>query len=298
MATHELATIHDDADLTNYERLALRNAAWWLGRSAGFGDRALGGAFAKTRWLLDRALDNERVRERIEATTDEVIVRLGDVLTADDANAVPPTPTADPVVRATTLRRTDRAAGRLHAGCVGAMTVEGFAAGAASMTPVTALLTLLPDLAAALTISTSSAARMLTLYGVTERGPAALEAAVQVAAIATETDPGVRRTQFLGLADRLTTHDRGGASPEEISQLVAQQMAVRAVRETVEQTVRRTARRRLAAFVPILGIAVHAVASGWLGGQVCEGSRHLGRVIYLSRSTGWPTTDLLVPRRG
>jgi hypothetical protein len=238
-------------------------------------------------------LDDRRVRDRVEAVTDEVVTRLATATRELDAVSQP-RPDPDPGARAKALRRTDRAASNVHARCVGAMTVEGMAAGAASMTPVTAVLSLLPDVAAALSISATAASRMLLLYGVATPGPAALEAAVQISAVASEADPPTRRGRFLELAHRLEDREAGPPSAEQVSELVARQMAVRTVRETIEQTIRRMAGRRLALSVPLLSIGVHAVAAGWQGGQVCEATRHLGRTVYIARSTNTGTEDLLL----
>jgi hypothetical protein len=283
-------------ELDWYERLAMADVQRWLSREAGIADRALGGASSRTRRSLDAVLDVPRVRRRVEDATDEVVTRLAS--TTRELGAVsPPRPTSDASARARALRRTDRAAGDLHARCVGAMTVEGIAAGAASMTPVTAVLSLLPDVAAALSISTTAAARMLVLYGSVTPGPAALEKAVQISAVATEADPQARRRRFLELARQLEGSDPEPPSADEVSELVAQQMAVRTVRETIEQTIRRLAGRRLAVSVPLLSIAVHAVAAGWHGGQVCEATRHLGRTSHIARSTSTSTEGLLLATR-
>lgn len=281
------------ADLHWQERLFLADAGRWLGRGAGLGDRALGGASSKLRRVLDTVLDDDRVRRRVEAVTDEVISRIADISMPDAEPTSQLVPTSDSVARVAALRRVDRSAGRIQARCVGAMTMEGLAAGAASMTPVTAALSLLPDVAAALTISTTGSAQLLAAYGVTRDEPTALTAAIHVSCVATESDARTRRQLFLGLAQDLEGCTVGQPVPEEVSKLVAQQMAVRTMRETVEQTVRRVARRKLASAIPVLGVAVHAVAAGWLGGQVCEATRHLGRAVYLARSTGLTTQDLL-----
>lgn len=282
-------------ELDWYERLAIADAQRWLSRGVGIADRALGGASSRSRRLLDTVLNDPRVRERVEDVTDEVVMRLS-AATRDVAGTAP-REVPDPGTRSTALRRKDRAASNLHARCVGAMTVEGVAAGVASMTPVTAVLSLLPDVAAALTISSTTAARILVLYGAVPPGPAALEAAVQISALATEADPPTRRGRFLELAHRLDDREAGRPSAGQVSELVAQQMAVRTVRETIEQTVRRLAGRRIAVSVPLLSIAVHAVAAGWHGGQVCEATRHLGRTVHIARTTGSDAEDLLLTPR-
>ncbi len=280
-------------ELTVFERRLVRDARRWLDRDPGVVDRALGGTSSRTRSIIDRAIESEAVQTRLRTATDEVVARLSDAFERRVADVEPLRPERDGERRAEALRRTEEEADSIATRYVGAMTVEGIAAGAASLTPVTAAISFLPDLAAALALSVQACAHLLALYGVTPPGPETLEAGLQVASAATDTDPRSRRGLFLDLAASLEEPLPARPSPERISRLIVQQAGARALRETVEHTLRRVARRRLTVFVPIVGVAVHGAASGWLGGQACDASRHLGRVVYLARSGSWSAAELL-----
>lgn len=286
-----VTTVPNDLDV--FERRLVRDARRWLNHERGLMDRSLGGASSRARRFIDRALDNDAVKARLRTATDEVVQRLSGSMEGRLADVEPPRPHRDPSSRVPELRRIEALSDPIVTRYVGAMAAEGVAAGVASLTPVSAALSFLPDLAAALALSTQASAHLLVLYGVTPPGPAAVEAALQVAAVATDSQAEARRGHFLDLTRRLEQPIPSRPSPEEVSRLITQQAGTRALRETVEQTLRRIARRRLTVFIPLVGIAVHGAASGWLAGQVCEASRHLGRVVYLTRSTDHTSAQLL-----
>jgi hypothetical protein len=275
------------------ERRLVEDVRRWLEREQNALEAALESASAPLRRLTDRAMASEAVRDRIDRATNEVVARLSSA-TQDRFAAVEPLRLhRDLTARRAALRRTEQAADGLTTRYVGMMTAEGVAAGAASMTPATAVVSFLPDLVAALALSIHGASHLAVLYGVTTPGPAAVATGIQLASVAPDTDVARRRELFVELVRRLEAPATSRPSSERVSRLVAQQAAVRALRETIEQTVRRVARRRLAMFVPVLGIAAHGAASGWLAGQVCAASRHLGRTVYLARSGPHGTDELL-----
>ncbi|MDP8931116.1 MAG: hypothetical protein M3O70_21715, partial [Actinomycetota bacterium] len=79
----------------------------------------------------------------------------------------------------------------------------------------------------------------------------------------------------------------------ELPRVIVQQVGNRGVKEAVEHMGRRALRGRLTGLVPILGGAAGGAASGWLAGQVCEASRQLGRVAFLTRHTPLQLTDVM-----
>ncbi|MDP8927268.1 MAG: hypothetical protein M3O70_01490 [Actinomycetota bacterium] len=198
---------------------------------------------------------------------------------------------SDPKGREAALRLADERARDLRDRYLRAPGAQGALAGAASLTAMASAVTLLATWRS-LSASPCGRALHLDFYRATPSHRPALEAAVEFVAVASETDPTVRKRTIATVGQHLPEHPPFSDLSGELPRVIVQQVGNRGVKEAVEQMVRRALRGRLAGTVPLLGAAAGGVAWGWLAGQVCEASRQL-RVAFLTRHTPLQLTDVM-----
>ena len=280
-------------DLTRYERDRIDEVRGWYERRPGAVDRLLAGASDRARWLLDRAMESDRVREATERGATRVLETLeGQLLRDVHEPSLGGGPT-EPARRERALRRADERAAQLRSRYVGGLSGQAAVAGAASLSLPMAVLAVTGDIAGALLGSLRAAAHTLVVYGVDRDDPALVPASVGLVAAASETEPSQRRATIHGAVLQLTDGVHGVPVTDEIPRVVAQQTSSRAAREAVEQIARRMLRRRAIRVVPILGAVASASASAWLAGRVCEAATHAGAVRFLDQHAGVAVREVL-----
>lgn len=279
--------------LQPYERSVVDEVQQWLYREPRWMDRTLGGVSSRSRRALDLVLETGPGRRALKAATDRVSAALESAvlsdLEGDVARAVP----HDPEGREAALRQADEHAAELRKRYVGALGAQGALAGAASLTVPLSVVALVADVTTAVVVPLRAAAHLLAVYGGVRSHQPALRAAVDLVALATETDLSVRKSTTLAVSRRLVQQLPDAHQGGELPRIVLQQTSSRALREAVEQTVRRVLSRRVARLVPILGAAAGGAASGWLAGRTCEASRQVGRLVFLVRHTPLDVEDVL-----
>lgn len=279
--------------LEPYERSVLDEVQQWLNHEPGWMDRMLGGVSSRSRQALDLVLETGPGRRAMKAATDRASAALEDALLGDFGADTAPDVPGDPEGRAAVLRQADERAGELRNRYVGALGVQGALAGASSLTVPLAVVALVADVSSAVVVPLQASAHLLAVYGAVRSHQPALQAAVELVALATETDPGVRKGTTVRLSRRLAGQRLEADSAGQLPRIVLQQTSSRAFREAVEHTVRRVLRRRLAGLVPVLGAAAGGAASGWLAARTCEASRQVGRMAFLVRHTPLEVDDVL-----
>lgn len=268
------------SELTTHQRHVLEEVRDWYVREPTIADRWLGGASGRARRIVDTALATDLGRRAVAAATDLVVERLsGDA--REGVLDLPALPAGDPDVA---LRAADERARELRRRYVGLLASQGAVLGAGSTTIALAAVATSADIGLSVYGSLHAALRTLAAYGVRPTDRSSLHAAIEIAAIAAETDVHQRRRSILNVAARLSDREVRRPVPE-LGRLVAQQIGSRTLRETVEQTVRRAAHRRLLSLVPVLGAAASGAASGWLASQVCESGQQIGRLTFIVRRT-------------
>lgn len=268
------------SELTTFQRHVMEEVRDWYVREPTMADRWLGGASGRARRIVDMALATDTGQRAVARATDLVVERLaGDA--RQGALDLPALPAGDPDVA---LRAADEHARELRRRYVGWLSGQGAVLGAGSTSIALAAVATTADIGLSVYGSLHAALRTLAVYGVRPTDRASLHAAIEVAAIAAETDVHQRRRSVLNVAARLSDHDVR-LPVSELGRLVAQQVGTRVLRETVEQSVRRAAHRRLLTLVPVFGAAASASASGWLASQVCESGRQIGRLVFIVRRT-------------
>lgn len=273
--------------LSHYEAALLAESLDWIRREPGWFDQAVGGRVADLRRRLDRVLASHTVRRALDRIGERVLASLEDLVVADTLAVLPPHVGGD---RESRLRRLEREAEDLRQRTIAAATAQGSLAGVASVTPVTAAFTLVPDVVSALALGVRAAARHLVLYGLVTDPTTATEDAVRLLAAATETDPVARQATILAIAG---AHAGGAHAPaDDLPSLVIQQTGTRTVRETIEHVARRVIGRRSLRLVPAIGIAASGVTSAWLGARVADAGRHTGRIGFLVREGGVDLAEL------
>lgn len=289
------ASAAGSGDLTAYEAGRVAQIRGWYGRAPGLADRVLSGVSDRARWMTDRLLETPRVRRAVEDASGRVLEALdGQLLRHVD----PPTvglvgPTASGR-RGRGLQRADEEAARLHTRYVGGLSAQAAVAGAASLTPVMAVVAVAGDVALALLGSLRTAAHILSVYGSPTDDGRLVPASVGLVAVASETDPSRRRQLIRAVMATVTGQDpTRPMGEEEVVRLAAQQTGSRTVKEAVEQMLRRTVRRRAVALVPVVGAVASASASGWLVSRVSEAARNTGTVRFLHEHAQVPADTLL-----
>lgn len=283
-----------DEILEPYEHSAVDEVRQWLNREPGPMDRMLGGVSSRSRQALELVLETGPGRSVLKAATDRSIAGLERAVLRDlEGRVEVPVVPADAVGRQAVLRGADERARDLRERYVGALSAQGALAGAVSLTVTGSAVALVADVAIAVVVTLRAAVHHLAVYGVVPSQPPALQGAVELVAVATETDPAVRKRHIVALSRRLVEHRPPGDLTGNLPRVVVQQASSRAFKEAVEQTVRRVLRGRLTGLVPILGAAAGGAASGWLAAQVCEAGRQVGRVVFLVRHTPLLLDDVL-----
>ncbi|MBW3562879.1 MAG: EcsC family protein [Actinobacteria bacterium] len=281
------------AGLTRYERDRIVEIRDWYGRRPGAVDRLLAGASHRARWLLDRAMESDRVREATERGATRVLETLeGQLLRDVDEPSLRFDP-AEPAERERALQRADERAAQLRSRYVGALSGQAAIAGAASLSLPMAVVAVAGDIAGALLGSLRTAAHTLVVYGVDRDDPALVPASVGLVAAASETETAERRATIRGAVLRLTGGVGAVPVTDEIPRVVAQQTSSRAAKEAVEQIARRMLRRRAIRVVPILGAVASASASAWLAARVAEAATHAGTVRFLDQHASVPAGEVL-----
>ncbi|MFN2557475.1 MAG: EcsC family protein [Nitriliruptorales bacterium] len=280
--------------LESYERSVVHEVQQWLNREPGWTGQLLGGVSDRSRQALDLMLTTEWGRRTLRKATERAVgalegVALRGLADQREASVVP----GDSQNRQAMLRRADERAGQLRNLYVGLLGVQGGLVGAASLTWTRSAAAIVADVAIAVAVTLRAAAHHLAVYRVAPSRPSVLEAAVEVVAVATETDAAMRQHHIAGLSRGLLENLRDDELDRELSRVVIQQTSSRAVKEAVEQTVRRVLRGRLAGLVPVLGAATGGATSAWLAAQVCEAARQVGRVTFLARHTPLHVSELL-----
>ncbi|MDQ3931737.1 MAG: EcsC family protein [Actinomycetota bacterium] len=280
--------------LEPYERSVVEEVQRWVRRDPGWMERALQGVSARSRQVLSVVLDTGPGRNLVQAATDRAMSAL-EVAVLRDFEAsmdtlVEPT---DAVGRASELRRADEHAAAMRNRYVGMLGAQGALVGAASLTWARSAVALVADVALAVVITMRAGAHHLAIYGVLPSQPLALEAALELIAVATETEAALRQSKILALGQRLVERPTQDQPVGELPRVVIQQAGSRALKETVEQAVRHVLGRRLAGVVPVLGAAAGGAASGWLAAQMCEAGRQVGRAAFLARRTTLGISEVL-----
>lgn len=283
------------SDLTRYERDRIADIRDWYGRRPGTVDRLLAGASDRARWLLDRALESDRVREATERGATRVLETLEGQLLRDVDEPSLGAGHVEPALRERALRRADERAAQLRSRYVGGLSGQAAVAGAASLSLPMAVVALAGDIAGALLGSLRTAAHTLVVYGVDRDDPAIVPASVGLVAVASETEVSERRAAIRAAVLQLTGGVGAVPVTDEIPRVVAQQTSSRAAKEAVEQIARRMLRRRAIRVVPILGAVASATASAWLASRVSEAATHAGAARFLDQHAGVPVRELLPP---
>ena len=277
--------------LTTYERHVVADVRAWVGREPAWRDRVLVGASNRARRVVDLVLESERAERFVEQLTTTVLENLREVAVRDLGARVAPAP-SDASGRERLLRAADERSRDLAHHYAGLLGVQGAAAGAMSLTALLSVVVLPADVAIAVGGALRAGAHQLALYGVSPADPGALEASVEIGAIAGEIDPTLRRVGVQATTRRLLAGDATDAD-RSFSRVVVQQTGTRAIKETAEQTVRRILRRRLAGIVPVLGALASGASSASLAMRVGEAGRHVGRLTYLARHADLDPRDAL-----
>ncbi|MFN2555303.1 MAG: EcsC family protein [Nitriliruptorales bacterium] len=281
-----------DETLEPFERLVLEEVRQWVNRDPGWMDRAMGGESSRSRQLLELVLDTESGRKGLEAATDGAIAALKGTVLRNLEVPEGPVPT-EPKEREAALRHADQHAEDLRRKYVAALGAQGALAGVASLTPTASAVILVGDVTLAVGLTLRAAAHHLAVYGALPSHRFAMEASVELVALATETDPPVRKRKIGAISRHLAEPPPFSDLSDELPRLVVQQLSSRGLKEAVEQIVRRVLRRRLTALVPMVGAAAGGAASAWLAKQACEASRQLGRLAFLMRQAQLPLDDVL-----
>lgn len=277
-----------------YERSALYEVQQWVNREPGWTDRMLGGESSLIRQALEVLLETGPGRKTLKTATDGALAALErKVLRNLEGSSGVPVPT-DPKGREAALRVADERAGELRDGYVKALGAQGALAGAASLSAAASAVALVADVAIAVGAALRAAAHHAALYGAAPSHRSALEAAVEFVAVASETDPTVRKRTIAAVGQHLAENPPFSDLTGELPRVILQQLSSRGLKDVVEQMVRRVLRGRFAGVVPILGGAAGGAASAWLASHVCEASRQLGRMAFLMRHTPLQLTDILV----
>ncbi|MFN2556965.1 MAG: EcsC family protein [Nitriliruptorales bacterium] len=280
--------------LESYERSVVDEVQRWVNREPTWSDQLLGGMSDRSREVLDIVLRTEWGRRTLRMATERAFGALEGVVLrglADEGEAaLVPT---DPQEREAVLRRADERAGELRSLYVGALAAQGALVGAASLTWARSVAAIVADVALAVLVTLRASAHHLAVYGVASSQPSVLQASVELVAVATESDPAVRKQQILVLSRGLRENRQAGDLDRELPRVVIQQTSSRAVKEAVEHTVRRVMGGRMTGLVPVLGAAAGGAASGWLGAQVCDAARQVGRVTFLALHTPLPVNEVL-----
>lgn len=282
-----------DERLTTYERSVVDDVRRWLDREPGWPDRLLMGVSSTSRQALEVVLETGPGRRVLKVATQRALEAVEGPLLGDLYDDAPIEVYLEAERRESALRSADDRARQLRDVYVGALGAQGALTGAASLSWARSAMALAADVGVALLATLRAAAHNLSVYGALTSHPSGVEAAIELVAAASETDPEVRRPTILALTRRLAEQHGSGDLEEELPRVLMQQTSSRAVTETVEQVVRRLLHRRLAGLVPVLGAVAGGAASGWLAAQVCEAARHVGRVAFLERHTGIRLEDLL-----
>lgn len=288
------AGVDVSSDLVGYEQDRVGQVRAWYGRSPGLADRLLSGVSDRARWVTDRLFQMPRARRAIEDASGRVLEALeGQLLRHVDVPAVGLVGATASRERRSALQRADQEAARLRTRYVGGLSAQAAVAGAASLTPVMAVVAVAADVGVALLGSLRTAAHTLALYGLPANDGRLVPASVGLVAVASETD--APRRQQLIRATVATVAGEVAAEPasSEVMRLAAQQTGTRTVKEAVEQMLRRNVRRRAVAVVPVLGAAASASAAGWLVSRVSEAARHTGAVRFLHEHAQMPADALL-----
>lgn len=281
-------------DLTGYERDRVAQVRAWYGRSPGLADRLFSGVSDRARWVTDRLLQSKRARQAIEDASGRVLDALdGQLLRHVDVPAVGLIGASASGQRRGALQRADEEAGRLRTRYVGGLSAQAAVVGAASLTPVMAVVAVAADVGVALLGSLRTAAHTLSLYGLPPDDGRLVPAAVGLVAVASETDTPRREQLIRATVATVTGEVAAEPTSSEVMRLAAQQTGTRTVKEAVEQLLRRTVRRRAVAVVPVLGAAASASASGWLVSRVSEAACHTGAVRFLHEHAQVPVGTLL-----
>lgn len=280
--------------LEPYERSVVEEVQQWVNRDPGWMERALQGVSSRSRQFLGVVLETAPGRNLLQAGTDRAMSALEVAVLRDfEDNMDILVEPSDAVGRAAELRRADEHAAALRNRYVGMLGAQGALAGAASLTWARSAVALVADVALAVVVTMRAGAHHLAIYGVLPSQPSALEAALELIAVSTETEAALRQSKILALGQRLVERPPQSEPVGELPRVVIQQASSRALKEAVEQAVRRVLGRRLAGVVPVLGAAAGGVASGWLASQVCEAGRQVGRAAFLARRTTLGISDVL-----
>lgn len=279
--------------LEPYERSVLVEVQQWVNREPDWVDRMLGGESSLSRQALELVLETGPGRKTLKTVTDGAIAVLeGMVLSNLEDDVEVPVP-SDPKGREAALRLADERARDLRDRYVRALSAQGALAGAASLTAMASAVTLVADVAVTVGATVRAAAHHLAFYGALPSHRSALEAAVEFVAVASETDPPVRKRTIASVGQHLAEHPPFSDLSGELPRVIVQQVGSRGVKEAVERMFRRVLRGRFTGLVPILGAAAGGAASGWFAGQVCDASRQLGRAAFLTRHTPLQLTQVL-----
>ncbi|MDP8931841.1 MAG: hypothetical protein M3O70_25545, partial [Actinomycetota bacterium] len=226
--------------LEPYERSVVEEVQQWVNRDPGWMERVLQGVSSRSRQTLSLVLETAPGRNLVEAGTDRALSALEVAVLRDFEGhmdvLVEPT---DATGRAAELRQADERAVELRNRYVGLLGAQGALAGAASLTWARSAMALVADVALAVVVTMRAGAHHLALYGVLPSQPSALEAALELIAVATETEAPMRQSKILTLSQRLVEQSPQGDPLGELPRVVIQQASSRALRETVEQAVRR-----------------------------------------------------------
>ncbi len=280
--------------LESYERTVVEEVQRWVNREPNWTDQLLGGVSDRSREVLDLVLTTAWGRRTLRLATDRAFGALEGVVLrglADEGEAS--VVASDPQERQAVLRRADERAGELRSLYVGLLAAQGALVGAASVTWTRSVAAIVADVALAVAVTLRASAHHLAVYGVASSQPSVLQAAVELVAVATESDATVRSQQIAALTLGLRENRQDGDLDRELSRVVIQQTSTRAVKEAVEQTVRRVMGGRITGLVPVLGAAAGGASSGWLGAQVCDAARQVGRVTFLALHTPLQVKEVL-----
>lgn len=288
------ADVDVSGELTGYERERVTQVRAWYGRSPGPADRLLSGVSHRARWLTDRLLEIPRARGAVEDASGRLLEALdGQLLRHVDVPAVGLVGATASGERRRALQRADEEAARLHTRYVGGLSAQAAVAGAASLTPVMAVVAVAADVGVALLGSLRTAAHTLSLYGLPAGDGRLVPASVGLVSVASETDTPRRQELIRATVATVTGEVAAEPTSSEVMRLAAQQTGTRTVKEAVEQLLRRTVRCRAVAVVPVLGAAASASASGWLVSRVSEAAGHAGAVRFLHEHAQVPVGTLL-----
>ncbi|MBW3579222.1 MAG: hypothetical protein KY462_16115 [Actinobacteria bacterium] len=280
-----------DSELTDFERAQVDAARRWVGEESSLSDQALARIGDGTQAALQRLLASQRVAAAIEDATTRVLREFDDQLRHDlDDDAAMPKPTARQQ-RSEVLGRANERAEQVRRNHTRRLAAQSAVAGAASVNLAAAVLAVAADVSIVVRGGLRAAAHTLNVFGTPVGHPALVPAAVEIAAIAGDTDSQRRRTTLIRVVGNLTGDDHAAAEQSRLPRVIAQQTGTRALVETLEQVVRRSVRRRSLRVIPFLGGAASVATSWHVGGRICDAAAHAGRLAYLTRHTGLPPTN-------